>query len=558
VFGTEDGTLGATIVEHAASSYVNGVCIKRPDQALALPASMLIAAAKDGPDLQRFCRDDEQGTEEKLQLTSPTGGSSTAEITYCTWNGVFHSSRPFTITLATAADRNVGDFVELVRVYRNADLMAAWNRASDQHTGQPVVIPGNSLVSGAFAATHPPHLSAMDIRVIPRGDAVTQGVDTDVRNDKQRLERLISDAFGAAFDVEFPLGSAERESIECLHEGIEHASQTILHQVSSTVVVTPPHVKDCHPLINAGADTPLSDSYKKLKHQSAAEIDQLKTEALNQIAKYRDEFIKAIPKNQGPALVDLLKKNLSAENAKLVDDCALEIEKSGSDAKCFRDIEAKPGFPKKNLDDFLRAVRSLDLQIAATLRNVDEAVALAGRIADKAKTLAGDPQKQAEVFNAFAQNLAEHGDAFEARKDNPPLLSGEQKIDMAYADKWQGFFLAPWNGVPMQVNNKMSAEFSAATAVPLVDALGFRYQWGKTRFADARFAVGFGYVEAQLASGDKKQAAALPNASVGVGNLKVGFGVVTGEGMGTMKERMRLVVGADLYKLITGDNVEAL
>src|SRR5882724_3375393 len=210
--GISEGRLGAIIAESISEQQlVNGVCIKRPGEPLALPASTMIAAVEASPKRARFCRNDEGD----YTVVDP-GTAAAVPVKACIWNGVFHSARPFTVTLLTDPAHSVGDYVECLRVYRNGDLMAAWNRVSDQIAPYRVVIPGQSLTSGIFAASHPPHLSDMDIRVIPRDDSVVQAVDTATRDDYARFKTTLKAALGAAVDAWLPPDTPERKSFDCL------------------------------------------------------------------------------------------------------------------------------------------------------------------------------------------------------------------------------------------------------------------------------------------------------------------------------------------------------
>ena len=120
------------------------MCIKRPEQPLRLPASILIAADPEGVSLERFCSVDS----EPLDLVPSAPAKSAVEVNACTWNGIFHSTSPFTFTLLSQPGTAVGDYVEVLRVYRNGDLMAAWNYASDQRRPDKVVVDGNHPLAG--------------------------------------------------------------------------------------------------------------------------------------------------------------------------------------------------------------------------------------------------------------------------------------------------------------------------------------------------------------------------------------------------------------------------
>ncbi len=558
--GISNGRMGVIAAEEVASKQlVNGVCIKRPDEPLRLPASMRVASSKDGPSLSRFCRDTEV---DGYTVVDPKTGKS-VDVTSCTWNGIFHSVRPFTITLATDGAQRVADYVDFVRVYRNGDLMAAWNRASDQIEPSRVVISGDSLRTGILATSHPPHLAEMDIRVIPRDDSVVQEVDTKTREDYSRFTASLTGALDTALDTWLPPASIERKSFDCLQRELKNDASQIMRVVSGQVALEPA----CNVLTGAtiaplaGAvppGKPLSDAYATLKNQTRDAVNEKLGEAYAELQKAKDSALARIPITRHQfglvlkaTLTALPEPSKSACISQLIDGvpgtgCSLALATAASPSAVaeFQKIEASG--------------KMIDKDVQAVLGTVDEAHALADALSDKTKELIANPAQQAQVFNAFAQSIAAQGSPFEPRKDNPPLLVGEQKIPLEYSDKFQWFLFAPWTGVPVHVHDGSEADFTAAVAVPFLDAFGGRYQWGKTRFADARFAIGLGYIQTEKPDSTDKQAAALPNVSIGFGTMKFGFGVAAGKGLGDFSERARVIFGADLFKLISGSNVEAL
>jgi hypothetical protein len=197
----------------------------------------------------------------------------------------------------------------------------------------------------------------------------------------------------------------------------------------------------------------------------------------------------------------------------------------------------------------------IDAQIRLVMRSFDEGIAFATTLYSEAASIGSDMNRQAHIFNAVVQSLHDQDDVFEPRRENPPLLAGEQRVPMEYSDHVQTFALSPWNGVPIHTDAS-GADFNAAVAIPLLDLAGLRVQWSKSRFADLRFAVGGGYTQTEV-DGVRKSAF-LPNASLGFATLKVGFGLAVGQSEDDFSRRWRVIVGADLYKLITGANVEAL
>jgi hypothetical protein len=149
-------------------------------------------------------------------------------------------------------------------------------------------------------------------------------------------------------------------------------------------------------------------------------------------------------------------------------------------------------------------------------------------------------------------------------KVNPDPLPGERGLAMRYSDPFQFFLFAPWTGFPVSMQGK--ADFSGANLLPIVDVVGFRHQFGGSRVGDIRVGLGATALsftakqEQTLANGDvvvedKPQLRMAPEFNIGLANLKVGVAYA----LSPLKpdQNVRILVGADLLKLITGQNVEA-
>jgi hypothetical protein len=551
-YGVDQGHLGVAVVERSGTRLIDGVCVKRQGVPLELPATILIASPDDDA-LDRFCF----GTSEKSKIGSQ-------EVFACKWNGRFHASRPFSFTLVAAGTQQVGDFVEFLRVYRNGDLMAAWNRASDQPDRSRVVIEGNPLRSGFWAATLPPHLAAMDLRIIPRGTPIPDAVNLTVRNDAERSRERVTQALVAAADEALPKESPARKSLECMKIAVLHAHDQVLKIVRGEIGM-PSLDPKCEMPLGLEYGTPLSDAYKDEKNRTREKLVEYKNKAEEALQQAPKALEAKLPPKVQEILRDGAERLLAAHPAlKAKIDRArgaqdlVEFLKLGAPIVGLDAEEAEK--LKKLYESSQALVKDLDKQVTVALRIVDEARALSIELFEEASRIGSDPNRQAQIFNAFAESLRDQGDVFEARRDNPALLAGEQKIPMEYSDKWQAFALAPWNGVPIRTNDA-EADLNAAVAIPLVDAMGVRYQWGKTRFADARLAIGGGYTSTERVYEDGSKvakAAFLPNISLGLGTFKIGVGVVTVKAGSKPHDQVRVIVGADLLKLVTGSNVEAL
>jgi hypothetical protein len=540
----------------------DGVCIKRKDRPLELPATVLVTGVDQGY-LERFCVDEERMSTVRISVENKE------PMHACAWNGAFHASKPFSFTLVTAKEEQVADYVELVRVYRNGDLMAAWNRASDQIKKYEVKIEGNPLRSGFWSATIPPHLAAMDLRIVPRGSPVGDAVFLKVRDDNSRFLKRASEALKAGADEALPKDSPARKSLNCLKKRILHGKAQVLKVVRGEIPVPQLDDEKCEMPLGLEYGTPLSDAYEKSKHVTREELARLKERTETELEKAQDKLEAKLPEEARKALEEGAKALYDAASEKVREAVAKRLDtppKLTLVAFLEKEREAL-GLPEteiKNLnglyDTFLKLSKDVDAQIASALRSVDEARALALDLYEEARRIGTDTERQAQIFSAMVTNLQTQEDVFEARRDNPPLLAGEQKLAMEYSDTFQTFLLAPWNGVPIRVGSDAEADLNAAVAVPLLDVFGFRVQWAKSRFADFRVAAGIGYTATERVNEDgseQSKSTFLPNVSVGLGTFKVGFGAVTASAGPKFHDRLRVIVGADLLKLISGSNVEA-
>ena len=535
-YSVSSGHVGVTLVSRRGTTkrlagetsdrveVMEGACIQRKGQTLALPASFLVAGDEEGgAGLSRFCRGEAFPGYE-------TTANGIQKLELCEWNGRFHSARPFTIAVQTTdSERSVGDYVDYLRVYRNGDLLAAWNRASDQGTKNRVMFPGTTLSTQWYAVSHPPHLAPIDLRIIPL-DSVKGAVELTVRSDRALFAAELKRVFEGVAGVEPDLGSVA-ELVSCFRDKLKLAQHSLRRVVVGETDLLVQLGPGCGAawVPDPGTSRPLAAKYDALTNASVSELSELRTKAKEQIG----------------VLAGALEPAVAAASDQLWADLVAKLCQHGETASSCTNAT------------FTTVARNLHMQIKQTLESVDNARALADRLFDDVKAIATQPAHQAELFNAVVQALGQQGDVFEARKENPPLLAGEQSVPMEYSDHFQLFALAPWNCVPLQVKQNKT-DLSAAVAVPFLDLLGFRIQWAKTRFADFRVGAGIGYIQTENTGGETRPAA-LPQVSLGVATFKVGAGYALGKDIGAAGfDRVRILVGVDLFKLLTGNNVEVL
>jgi hypothetical protein len=311
------------------------------------------------------------------------------------------------------------------------------------------------------------------LRIIPRGDAVGQAVDTTVRNDRLRFEQKLLSAGKAAFATTFPKDSPIRTSFDCTEKTAQHVRAQVLHMVNGQLPVEPP--PDCSMPLQTDYGSPLSDAYRDAKNQTEQSITSAKAKTEKTLDAAKQELESKLP----PAAVDALNKMLAEAAKKLTkagqDAVAKEISKSHPDLASY--LEALRGDAPSDEPQwrtFLvgaeKLANDVDGEMKLALGAVDEARALALELGSEVKAVANDPNRQAQIFSAVAQSFAAQGDTFEDRK--APLLNGEQSLPMRYVDPLQFYVLAPWNGVPIRTGANSGGDFNAAVAIPLIDVIG--------------------------------------------------------------------------------------
>ena len=325
-----------------------------------------------------------------------------------------------------------------------------------------------------------------------------------------------------------------------------------------------PNQPTCQLTSTLSGGTPLSDSYAELRTQGEEKLEELFNEAMasikteeaklpDMVNKAKNTLLeKAAEKYVGPKL-----KAFQPKMDELVKLLTLGEQIDVSTAAPGDQDDIKTQF--NNLKDSMREIlRFADDRATFVLGTVDDTRNLAREIYKEAKGVVKDREKQAAAFNAFVTTLNKEDSIFEPYRDNPALQADEVELGMEYGDKFQWYAGAPWFAVPLQPSEDWTAEASGATALPLLDALGFRLQWGKTRFGDFRVGAGAGYTAIDVEEDAPKESAVLPYLSVGFATFKVGYGAAFGPKDFNWKDRQRFLVGVDLYKLITGENPEVL
>jgi hypothetical protein len=170
-------------------------------------------------------------------------------------------------------------------------------------------------------------------------------------------------------------------------------------------------------------------------------------------------------------------------------------------------------------------------------------------------------ERAVSLYAAITHQLPDSESIFEARRPNPQPIEGEHVLSMRYGDTFQFYGVAGWNGAPLRIKQAVGFDIKATVIVPIVDLAGFRLQWGPSRLSEFRLAAGgLLFQEEDLTTKDTGDTVLLvgPQVNMSLGTLRVGLAYAANQDDASASEKLRILFGADLVKLIGGENFEAL
>jgi hypothetical protein len=435
----------------------------------------------------------------------------------CQWNGVFRDRFPMTFRffVPPQADESksvvdVGTHIQMIHVFRNGRLVFKWT--PDAQKRAEVIVPGGSIESHAV-----PHLADLDLRVYPTGTPIDDATAARaVEKAKDQLEGRLKIAATTALDTVF---ADTKKEVQCTLARFDKLRQAVAEAAKAPepkpIIATPP--ADCP------SPTALADLYRETKGIAGDK------------AKAAIEALAARMGADAKQAAALLEAGLAALQAS-------ETEKIAA------------------IKQQLAALDQIAAETAALLDSAASAVATAKA---EVTEFVRDSDQAALVHAKVAEALAKEGDFFEAYGENPPPTGVERTLEMAYADGIQAFWLAPWSGIPF--TTKARLEPSGTYVIPIIDVVGWRWQWARSRFADARVAVGSMVLTDRTddnGDGNTNNDQAVRWAfvpSVSIANLKFGVAILPAADPqpDDSLRRIRFVAGADLFKLISGRDLEA-
>jgi hypothetical protein len=506
------------------------ICIKRSDQSFRFPFPIFLKGdeGRVGRQFNGMCLTAEKKELEPDQAAADKVGYTQAaetadevaslKVRTCDWTRLFRDAYPLTFKIYTEGRKlPLGQFARTIRVFRNGKLVFSWK---NENTLAEVVIPGSSLTARLM-----PFGAPIDLRIIPTTSPEDPRVITKIDESIDPLWARINTAKTVLLA---PIKEGVAEELACLQwlvGGAEATAQEILGRPAKPQGAKPTGCEA--PKGNAAA---LHERLRQSVLDAGATVDRTLDEEIARLGKaYGDRIREAAAE---------AKQKLSKHAA----DAMLPNGHSVSSTVAQIDDLATAG--ATIFDELNRSIRST--------------------VAD-AKKFARDRDAQARQLAAVTEALELQGSAFDPYTKNPELVEGEMALDMRYGDKFQWFTLAPWHGVPFRVTGNAGADINLATAIPILDLIGFRYQWGTGRSTSFRTGLGFLYFQDENTVATAGTTASTSASNVAA-ELNVGWaGMVFGAGYvlnhrsydGFVDvDRVRLIIGADLLKIFGNRNAE--
>jgi hypothetical protein len=496
-------------------------CIKRPGKGFAFPSPLYLKGKEDGLTDTQF-----------NGMCQPEDGATDDNHKHCAWSGLYRKNYPLSFEISTGSGEPLSHFAHIIRVFRNGTLVFSWK---DDSVLNALMVPG-----AALAAKLMPFGAPMDLRIIPAGSPDDPSIDTQVSKTIDPLTSRIEVVKGVLLG---PNGVGVDPAVACVSWLVSSAQSTAQQILGKTASPpgTPPD----------GCTAP-SGSAAALHDKLTAAI-QGGVQTVNQDIEAE---IKVLGTQYGVAIENAAEKAKAALTQKVA---TTTLPNQLTVSKTLDEVNQLAGQGAQVFDALLASVQGV-------LANV--------------KQLTTDRDAQARQLASVTDALEQEGSVFTAFTKNPDLVSGETALDMHYGDKFQFFVLAPWHGLPIRVTRNVGADLDLETAIPILDIGGFRYQWGTGRSESFRLGAGIMYFKDEDALAQAEMMTTTTtgtttttttnNATTSVFNFAAEasvswFGFMMGAGYvinnreysGFIdRDRVRLIVGADLLKLFANKSAE--
>ncbi len=613
MFVYEEGTAGAQTIAGDYAAYNNDnnkksvvaysqrYCIKTATSELELPNNVQFYYINESPSID-ICV---EGTSKN---TTKDDDSNASEV--CTWNGHFRDELPIDFVIASppsgealSGTTALSEYINQLVVMRNGDLVYRWNANAPANQSQhTLVIPGVQLQNDYL-----PNLADLDLRVLPANTTQTPSFYSDnlKKDDERTLDRL-TNALGAVAKSEHLAKGQTPAYLRCLQKGTQELRQraeAIAGVASSATTSYGSPSAPCQALIDTLGPTkkPLVARYKALQNEGkskladgiedlqknftyeASTLKGLAGELRETVYREAQEFWQDEKQGQRGQFLQWAEKNAPTKRLK-----ELETALTAKTPITWPLGGSTPSTLTNQEDIFWVYVRLRWGRLDAYLTTIDEAINASLTLLDASQTymeqmvkdikaISKDQEAQFELYLSFANQLQQET-VFEPRVLNPAPQLMESVLEMEYADELQGYFLGAWNTLVVPVSGDYLVnvpELSADNIIPAVDIIGGRYQYGKSRFGDVRFGLGVilfydTYTEEAaellgLSSDNRRRFNSALQANIGLANFRFGVALAYSDGREANQNidsqgllgHVRFMIGVDLYKLISGENLEA-
>ncbi|MDC3955266.1 hypothetical protein [Polyangium jinanense] len=511
----------------------------------------------------------------------------------CAWNGNFRDTHPADFILFAADGKTLAQHLRGVRAFRNGELAFRWVGGPDLEettiSGKYVlVVPGKQL-----KASFMPHLTQIDLRLVGFGSEVETSFLTE---EVARVDNKIKDQIGRAWRGAISSRVFEDARIAEYLSSLQTRSQAI--QCRARALLQPDSTDETCPGTKTAelqAREDLTTFYKQLKETAAGDIEDARKTAEKSVQQQLD----AIGLEGEQALVEFYETVklywsgngagqdgwLRIYNEAIAKEKAATLARSPSMSEFAAAAKSYGITIPDELEDkhkptgaaFLAwfKLRQSGDQLGDILKHGDaimrEALAMTHETSDLMAKIRADVQKVAKDDEARAQlfqdvfDALDPADPFVQYEDNPPQAKGESILSMRYSDKQQFYALAPWYAVSMRVSGDVSVQFNESVLIPVIDVVGSRWQFSRSRFGDFRLALGVANLfedvpeDERNTTDDKTRYRVVPQLSISAGTVRLGLGYAFGQQTGMDKnpfDPFRVFLGADLVKLISGRNAE--
>ena len=573
-------------------------CLKRKDKPAAMPTQFMIFG-EDARSRHSLCAG-EHGT------AKVPGKDEEQEIWYCDWNSRYWENMPFSIEVKSKEKkRPLSRDLQLIRILRNGELVYIWSGSANPDDST-VLISHKVINSDTL-----PHLADLDLRVVPVGISLDRSViNAKVTESRSRaLDRL--EVVGKTLITSSSFAGGQLKKIgQCLKWQVDLIAfyAKSIAQKGGTAPKDPLKSSGgCREILGGNGNfaqqawakiggpnaKTFEGLYGDFKERRLGELSDLDKEVKNRVDAFTKEFgsagdqlKEAVTKKleelwkgseEQKELLKLYESNMSfttAVQAAVAKHSPSEIEQDDV-------IEYKEGATKKTKNvkrrdalwlvtrgtwsQISQLVSDADNLVNTALRTGDQLLGLHVRLRQDALRIAKSPEEQAANYLRIAKALEAKSDYFEARIENPELLEGELELGMELSDPLQLYLLAVWNTVV--VNPKLVSEtnIDLENLIPVIDLIGGRWNIGKMRYGEIRLGLGAMYFQDKTtdASGIVQEVfnGAL-QANLGIGFARIGAAYVLNKaegprtGLAKKGGRWRVLIGADLLKLITNEDAE--